>query len=82
MDNLDRIDEMFDIYIKNQFKKDDLEITMTTMIQNPYIGHIRSLTEGMNYNKVQTFYKNHFIKKCQRISRLNLFQEQQVKTSK
>jgi hypothetical protein len=33
------------------------------MIQDPYIGHIHSLMEGLNCNKVQTFYKNHFFYK-------------------
>src|SRR5689334_416044 len=43
--------------------KEDLDATMTTMIQEPYVHHVPTLMGGMGLNKVRTFYKNHFIGK-------------------
>ena len=42
MDNSDRIDEVFDKHIKYEFEK-DLDATMTTMIQEPYVHHVPTL---------------------------------------
>lgn len=63
MDNSDRIDKVFDKHIEYEFEKKDLEATMTTMIPDPYVHHVPTLTGGVGYNEVYAFYKNHFIGK-------------------
>ena len=63
MDNSNGIDKVFDKHIEYEFGTKDLEATMTTMVQDPYVLHVPTLTGGEGYNEVYTFYKNHFIGK-------------------
>jgi len=58
-----RIDEVFDKHIAYEFENEDLEATMTTMIKDPYVHHVPTLTGGVGYSEVYEFYKNHFIGK-------------------
>ena len=63
MDKSNGIDKVFDKHIEYEFETRDLEATMTTMVQDPYVLHVPTLTGGEGYNEVYAFYKNHFIGK-------------------
>ncbi|WP_148685825.1 ester cyclase [Candidatus Nitrosocosmicus hydrocola] len=63
MDRSNGIDKVFDKHIEYEFENKDLEATMTTMINDPYVHHVPTLTGGVGYTKVYDFYKNHFIGK-------------------
>lgn len=63
MDRSNKIDEVFDKHIEYEFENEDLEATMTTMINDPYVHHVPTLTGGVGYTEVYYFYKNHFIGK-------------------
>ncbi len=63
MDRSNKIDEVFDKHIEYEFENEDLEATMTTMINDPYVHHVPTLTGGVGYTEVYDFYKNHFIGK-------------------
>ena len=63
MDRSNGIDEVFDKHIEYEFENKDLEATMTTMINDPYVHHVPTLTGGVGYTEVFDFYKNHFIGK-------------------
>lgn len=55
--------DVFDKHIEFEFDKQDLDATMTTMTEDPYVHHVPTLTGGRGYHGVYHFYKNHFIGK-------------------
>jgi carboxymethylenebutenolidase len=55
--------DIFDKHIEFEFDKQDVDATMTTMTEDPYVRHVPTLTGGIGYNGVYSFYKNHFIGK-------------------
>lgn len=61
IDESNRIDKVFDKHIEYEFENKDLEATMSTMIKDPYVHHVPTLTGGIGYSEVRSFYKNHFI---------------------
>ena len=63
IDESNRIDKVFDKHIEYEFENKDLEATMSTMIKDPYVHHVPTLTGGIGYSEVRSFYKNHFIGK-------------------
>lgn len=71
MGESNRIEEVFDKHIEYEFEKEDLDATMTTMIKDPYVHHVPTLTGGMGYSEVYEFYKNHFIGKMPKDIKIN-----------
>ena len=59
----DNLGDVFDEHIKYEFDKEDVDATMTTMTDNPYVHHVPTLTGGRGFNGVYNFYKNHFVGK-------------------
>ena len=59
----DKLGDIFDKHIEFEFDKEDVDATMTTMTEDPYVHHVPTLTGGIGYNGVYNFYKNHFIGK-------------------
>jgi len=59
----DNLGDIFDKHIEYEFDKVDVDDTMTTMTENPYVYHVPTLTGGSGYVGVYNFYKNHFIGK-------------------
>ena len=55
--------KIFDKHIEYEFDKGDIEATMTTMTDEPYVHHVPTLTGGFGYDEVYSFYKNSFIGK-------------------
>jgi carboxymethylenebutenolidase len=55
--------EIFDKHIEFEFDREDVDATMTTMTEDPYVHHVPTLTGGRGYDGVFNFYKNHFIGK-------------------
>jgi carboxymethylenebutenolidase len=52
---------VWDAHTRNEFETHDVEATMTTMIDDPYVNHIPTMTGGVGYDQVKRFYKYHFI---------------------
>ena len=44
-----------------EFALHDVDATMRTMVPEPYVNHIPTLTGGVGYKDLYRFYKNHFI---------------------
>ncbi len=44
-----------------EFAARDAEATMTTMVAEPYVNHIPTMTGGVGYSELLRFYKYHFI---------------------
>jgi carboxymethylenebutenolidase len=66
---------VFDKHIKCEFEDHDVDATMKTMIREPYVHHVPVMTGGVGYDAVYNFYKNYFVgkmpkdTKVERISR-------------
>jgi carboxymethylenebutenolidase len=54
---------MFDEHVKDEFMLHDAEATMTTMVAEPYVNHVPTMTGGVGRAEVYRFYKHHFIPK-------------------
>jgi carboxymethylenebutenolidase len=54
---------MFDEHVADEFELKDVERTMTTMTDTPYVNHVPVMTGGVGRDEVRTFYANHFIGK-------------------
>ena len=54
---------IFSTSIEFEFDKEDVDATMTTMTEDPYVHHIPTLAGGVGYNGVYNFYTNHFVGK-------------------
>ena len=57
------IGDIFDKHLEFEFDKEDVDATMTTMTEDPYVHHVPTLTGGRGYNEVYNFYKDHFVGK-------------------
>jgi carboxymethylenebutenolidase len=49
--------ETFDEHLICEFEKHDVDATMKTMVKEPYVHHIPTLTGGEGFNGVYNFYK-------------------------
>jgi carboxymethylenebutenolidase len=54
---------MFDEHMKAEFVLHDAEATMRTMVAEPYVNHVPTMTGGVGHAEVHRFYKYHFIPK-------------------
>ncbi len=54
---------IFDKHVKSEFEDHDVDATMKTMVKEPYVHHIPTLTGGVGYDGVYNFYKNDFVGK-------------------
>jgi carboxymethylenebutenolidase len=51
----------FDAHVQAEFQDLDLEATMATMSEDPYVHHVPTVTGGNGTESVRHFYGNHFI---------------------
>jgi carboxymethylenebutenolidase len=54
---------IFDNHVKCEFEDHDVDATMKTMVKEPYVHHVPTLTGGIGYEGVYNFYKNDFVGK-------------------
>ena len=54
---------VFDDHVAAEFVDLDLDATMATMTDDPYVNHVPVMTGGVGFEGVRTFYGNHFIGK-------------------
>jgi carboxymethylenebutenolidase len=57
---------VFDDHVAAEFVDMDLEATMATMTDDPYVNHVPVMTGGVGLEGVRQFYGNHFIGKWPR----------------
>lgn len=58
-----KLGAIFDKHIKCEFQEQNVDATMQTMVGEPYVHHVPVLTGGVGYQRVYSFYKNHFVGK-------------------
>jgi carboxymethylenebutenolidase len=54
---------MFDLHVKCEFQDHDVEATMRTMVDDPYVHNVPVLKGGYGREGVYDFYKRHFVGK-------------------
>lgn len=52
-----------DHHFELEFAARDVDATMKTMVAEPYVNHVPTMTGGTGYDNLKRFYKHHFIPK-------------------
>jgi carboxymethylenebutenolidase len=55
------LEEIWEEHTRLEFEARSVEDTMDTMVQEPYVNHIPTLTGGIGREELSHFYANHFI---------------------
>ena len=61
---------LWDRHTELEFAVRSAEQTMATMVAEPYVNHIPTMTGGVGYRDLLRFYKNHFIPKTPQDTKL------------
>ncbi len=54
---------VFDAHVKHEFVDRDVEATMRTMVEEPFLLHVPTLTGGAGRREVRQFYEQYFVGK-------------------
>lgn len=52
---------LWDAHCRHEFETRDVDATMATMVAEPYVNHIPTMTGGVGHDQLKRFYKYHFI---------------------
>ncbi len=52
---------LWDEHVRTEFETRDVDATMATMVDQPYVNHIPTMTGGVGHDHLKRFYKYHFI---------------------
>jgi carboxymethylenebutenolidase len=52
---------LWDKHCEYEFARRDVDATMSTMVAEPYVNHIPTMTGGVGYRNLHDFYTNHFV---------------------
>ena len=52
---------LWDKHLEHEFATRDLEANMRTMVAEPYVNDVPTLTGGVGYHELYNFYKHHFL---------------------
>ncbi|KAG9091194.1 hypothetical protein FS749_016725 [Ceratobasidium sp. UAMH 11750] len=55
------IEAIWEAHTRFEFERRDVEATMATMVEEPYVNHIPTLTGGIGRTALTSFYAHHFI---------------------
>ena len=55
------LEAIWDEHTRYEFADRSVEETMATMVDEPYVNHIPTLTGGIGREKLTGFYRSHFI---------------------
>ena len=61
---------LWDQHCACEFATRDVDATMATMVERPYVNHIPTMTGGVGHDQLKRFYKYHFIPKTPADTRL------------
>ncbi len=61
---------LWDEHTRQEFATRDVDATMKTMVASPYVNHIPTMTGGVGHDELARFYRNHFIPKTPKDTRL------------
>jgi hypothetical protein len=63
MDDRDLI-ALWGAHCRFEFETRDVDATMATMVAEPYVNHIPTMTGGVGHDPLKRFYKYHFVVSC------------------
>jgi len=52
---------LWEEHCRYEFETRDVDATMATMVEAPYVNHIPTMTGGVGHDQLKRFYKYHFI---------------------
>jgi carboxymethylenebutenolidase len=52
---------LWEAHCRHEFETRDVNATMATMVESPYVNHIPTMTGGVGHDELKRFYKYHFI---------------------
>ena len=52
---------LWDAHCRYEFDTRDVDATMSTMVAEPYVNHIPTMTGGVGFESLRHFYAHHFI---------------------
>ena len=52
---------VWEAHCRYEFETRDVDATMATMVAQPYVNHIPTMTGGVGHDQLKRFYKYHFI---------------------
>jgi carboxymethylenebutenolidase len=55
------LEALWEAHCRHEFETRDVDATMATMVSNPYVNHVPTLTGGVGHSQLKRFYKYHFI---------------------
>ena len=55
------LEALWETHLDYEFTTRDADLTMGTMVAEPYVNHIPTMTGGVGYADLRRFYKNYFI---------------------
>jgi len=61
---------LWDRHTMHEFGTRDVDATMKTMVDNPYVNHVPTMTGGVGAQQLARFYRNHFIPKTPKDTKL------------
>ena len=55
------LSRLWDAHTLHEFASRDVDATMATMVAQPYVNHIPTMTGGVGHDHLKRFYKYHFV---------------------
>lgn len=52
---------LWEAHVREEFGNRDVDATMATMVAEPYVNHIPTMTGGVGYEQLSRFYQHHFV---------------------
>lgn len=52
---------LWEAHCRHEFETRDVDATIATMVEAPYVNHIPTMTGGVGHDELKRFYKYHFI---------------------
>ncbi len=52
---------LWEAHCRCEFETRDVDATMATMVDEPYVNHVPTMTGGVGRDQLKRFYKYHFI---------------------
>jgi len=52
---------LWEAHIRTEFETRDVDATMATMVDHPYVNHVPTMAGGVGHDELKRFYKYHFI---------------------
>lgn len=53
------LEQLWEAHCRYEFETRDVHATMATMVGEPYVNHIPTMTGGVGFDKLRDFYANH-----------------------